>query len=196
MKTLLRLLALGPVVALSTQCASVKPQGSSPDEQRDFIDKEAAEIVAKLEKQKPDVSKEIATSEGYAAFRYASGKLPLILSGIGAGSGFGVAVDQQDESRTYMKVRKLNWGLGTGVKDNSVVFVFTDRAAFDKFRTGKWDGGAAAEATVKAGEMGGDVGGVATVKKGYHVYTLTDSGLSYGVTWQTRRFSPISSLNK
>lgn len=189
------LFLLLPMLLFCTQCASVRPQGSTAEEQRSFIDKETAAVVAKLAKQEPSSSGKIARSEGYAVFRYASGKLPLILTGIGTGSGYGVAVDTKDGTRTYMKVRKLNWGLGMGVKDNSVVFVFSDRAVFDKFRNGKWDGGAAAEATVKADERGADIGGVATMKKGFVAYTLTDAGLSYGVTYQTRRFSPVSSLN-
>lgn len=39
------------------------------------------------------------------------------------------------------------------------------------------------------------LGGVASVKQGFTAYTLTESGLSYGVTYQTRRFTPIGSLN-
>jgi lipid-binding SYLF domain-containing protein len=182
-------------VGVLSQCASVKPDGANVSEQRPFVDREADGIIAKLGEQSPSSKKDIENSEGYAVFKYSSGKLPLILGGIGAGAGYGVAVDQGDDSRTYMKVRKLNWGLGMGVRENSVVFAFTDREVFEKFRGGKWDGGASAEATVKANDMGADLGGSASVKKGFKAYTLTDAGISYGVTYQTRRFSPIPSMN-
>jgi lipid-binding SYLF domain-containing protein len=196
MRIPLKFLPVILVVPFLSQCASIKPQGSSDQEKRDFIDKEATTILAKLEKQVPKSTKEIADAKGVVAFRYSSAKLPLILSGIGGGSGYGVAVDKSDKSHTYMKVQKFNWGLGMGARDNSVVFVFNDRKIFERFRKGKWDGGASAEATVKANDVGADVGGVATVKKGFTAYTLTESGLSYGVTYQTRRFTPIGSLNK
>ena len=196
MKANLRILPVILAAPFLSQCASISPQGSSNQEKREFIDKEATTILAKLEKQAPKSKTEIADAEGVAVFRYASAKLPLILTGIGGGSGYGVAVDNADKSRTYMKVQKFNWGLGMGARDNSVVFVFNDREVFNTFRKGKWDGGASAEATVKANEMGADVGGAASIKKGFTAYTLTESGLSYGVTYQTRRFSPIGSLNK
>jgi len=95
-----------------------------------------------------------------------------------------------------MKVQKFNWGLGTGVRENSVVFIFNDREIFEKFRSGKWDAGPSAEATAKKDDLGAGLGGTATFKKGMKAYALTDSGLSYGLTYQTRRFSPIRSLNR
>jgi hypothetical protein len=50
-------------------------------------------------------------------------------------------------------------------------------------------------ATVKANDMGADLGGPASVKKGFKAYPLTDAGISDGVTYQTRRFSPIPPMN-
>ncbi|MCH7224825.1 hypothetical protein [Haloferula sp. A504] len=191
----LRFLAAIALPCLACQCASMNPEGSTDAEKRTFIDKEASRILQDLQKSSPEAGGEIASAEGYAAFRYTSGKLPIVLGGLGGGAGYGVAVDPSDEARTYMKVQKLNWGWGMGVKENSVVFVFDDREVFDKFKTGKWDSGAAAEATVKKDDLGAGVGGVASPGKGFKAYTLTDSGLSYGVTYQTRRFSPIRALN-
>jgi len=115
---------------------------------------------------------------------------------VGGGAGYGVADDGSDDDRTYMKVQKLNRGWGMGVEANSVIFIFDQREVFDKFKTGKWDGGVAAEATVKNDDLGTGVGGVAGPGKRFTAYKLTDSGLSYGVTYQTLRFSPILSLNR
>ena len=179
-----------------SQCASLSPEGGTPEEQRAFIDADAARIVRQLEKESPGSKDEIAESAGYGVFRYSSGKLPLILGGLGAGRGYGVAVDGESADRSYMKVQKINWGWGMGVKESAVVFIFDDRPAFEGFREGKWDGGVAAEANVKAGEHGGGVGGVASVRDGFKAYTLTEAGLSYGFTYQTRRFSPIEKLNR
>ncbi|WP_295803293.1 hypothetical protein [uncultured Microbulbifer sp.] len=179
---------------LCVQCASMKPEGATPAEQRAFIDGEAERILAKLAEEEPDSTRELAAAEGHAVFRYTSGKMPLILGGLGAGSGYGVAVD--DDQRTYMKIQKLNWGWGMGVKENAVVFIFDDAEVFEKFRRGKWDSGAAAEATVKADELGGGIGASATQKEGFKAYELSESGLSYGITYRTRRFSPTSSLNR
>lgn len=173
----------------------MKPEGATGAEQRAFIDKETDSVLTRLAKEDPESKEALASAEGHAIFRYSAGKLPLILTGIGAGSGYGVAVDATDESRTYMKVRKYNWGLGMGVRENSVVFAFSDREVFDKFRSGKWLGGASAEATAKKDETGVGVGGTASVKKGYKVYTLTEAGLSYGVTYETLRYSPVGKLN-
>lgn len=193
---MMRLLGVGVMVLGLCQCGWMGPAGGSSAEQRAFIDEECEKVIEQLERQVPKALGEIHDSEGYAVFRYSSGKLPIVLGGLGAGGGCGVAVDPRDSSRSYMKVQKLNWGWGMGVKENSVVFVFSDRAVFEKFRKGKWDGGAAADATVKAGGVGGGLSGEASLKSGYHAYEMTDSGLSYGITYRTRRFSPIGKLNR
>ncbi len=172
----------------------MKPEGSTAAEQRAYIDAEAERILARLARENPASGGEIFAAEGHAVFRYTSGKMPLILGGLGAGSGYGVAID--GDERTYMKVQKLNWGWGMGVKENAVVFIFDDAAVFEKFRRGKWDSGAAAEATVQKDDVGGGVGGAVSQKKGFKAYELSESGLSYGITYRARRFSPTPSLNR
>lgn len=186
-------LTLGPV--LLCQCVSMRPEGDTAQAQREFIDSEARKVIEKLEKEAPESAEEIAEAEGYAAFRYKSGRLPFWLTGLGGGSGYGVAVDNADEDRTYMKVSKFNWGMGMALSEMSVVFVFSDREAFDEFRHGTWDSGPAAEVTVKADEVGGGIGGAVITQDGFKAYNLTDSGVSYGVSYKARRFTPIGPLN-
>jgi lipid-binding SYLF domain-containing protein len=193
---ILRTVSVSLILPVLTQCSSLKPEGSTAEEQREFIDARTAEAVERLEKENPEARGELASSEGYAVFRYSSGKLPLILTGLGAGSGYGLAVDSLDDSRTYMKVRKYNWGFGTGVRENSVIFAFSERDAFEKFRSGQWTSGGGAEATAKTDDAGMGVGGTASVKTGYKAWTLTEAGLSYGITYEAMRYSPVSALDQ
>jgi len=176
-------------------CASVKPEGDTVEERRQFIEDSMKALMANYEKQTPDLPEKLENSVGYAIFRYRASKLPMVLSGFGGGKGFGLARDMETGELTYMKITKTQWGVGMGTRELGALFIFSDRAAFEKFISGKWDAGGGVEATAKGGEKGGGMEGAATTKAGFEVIQITESGLSYGATWRARKFSPDKSLN-
>jgi len=176
-------------------CATVKPEGDTVEEKRAYVEESMSRLMEAFVRREPALQEKIDSSVGYAIFRYRSSKLPTLLSGIGGGRGFGLARDMETGRLTYMKLQKAQWGVGMGTRDLGVLFVFTDRSVFEKFITGKWDSGGGIEATARGGELGGGSGSSVSIKSGFTVYQITESGISYGATWQTRRFSPDKGLN-
>ena len=71
----------------------------------------------------------IANSVGYAVF--SSGGVNLLF--VSAAYGSGVARDKKTGKDIYMEMASGGVGLGLGVKDYRLGFVFSDRKAFDRF---------------------------------------------------------------
>jgi len=176
-------------------CASVKPKGDTIEEKRAYVEESLSKLMDVFVLMDPTLPDKIDSSVGYAIFRYRASKLPVVLSGIGGGGGFGMARDMQSGHLTYMKLQKVQWGVGLGTREIGVLFVFSDRAVFEKFIKGKWDSGGGVEATAKSSDYGGGMEGSVSTQSGVDVYQVTESGISYGATWRTRRYSPDKSLN-
>ena len=76
-----------------------------------------------------------------------------------------------------MKMASAGAGLGMGVKDYVVVFVFENEKALAQFLNSGWSGSRQADAAAKAGEKGGAYSGAAEVAPGVWVYQITKNGL-------------------
>jgi len=93
-----------------------------------------------------------------------------------------------------MKMGEVGVGLGLGVKDFRLVFVFHDEAAMKRFVEQGWALGAQADAAAKASDKGGAVGGEITVDN-MTIYQLTETGLALQATIKGTRFWKDQNLN-
>jgi lipid-binding SYLF domain-containing protein len=66
--------------------------------------------------------------------------------------GAGIAVNFQTKKETFMKMISAGAGLGLGVKDYRVVFVFENERALEQFLNSGWSGSAQTDAAAKVGE--------------------------------------------
>ena len=105
------------------------------DKERQEIGKMREEVLAKLYKEKPETKAAIASSKGYAVFSNIGINVLLLSTARGAG----VVRDSRNSKDTYMKMLSLGGGIGLGIKDFSVVFVFNEAGALDKFLESGWD---------------------------------------------------------
>ena len=168
-------------------CAGIP--GSTGEEQAEGIDDLVQRTLADLDKQEPKASAAIASSVGYAVMNNKITKIPLV----GAGSGYGVAINTQTGEKTYIRMVRFDVGGGWGARAVRPVIVFRDEKIFKDFIKGAFVAQAGAEAAAKAGETGaaggagsGDIG-----DQGYAVYLITDAGVSATVTAGVIRVRPI-----
>ena len=70
-----------------------------------------------------------------------------------------------------MKMISAGAGLGIGVKDYRVIFVFETEQALSQFLDSGWSGSAQTDAAAKAGEKGGAHSGAVEVAPGVLVYS-------------------------
>jgi lipid-binding SYLF domain-containing protein len=185
----LRLVAL--VVSLGfASCVSVP--GDTAAEKRAHVDAYADESIALLVKQTPEVQAKIDAAKGYAVIRQSVLKIPIF----GGGSGWGVIVEKDTGKRTYVKLRRFDFGGGLGARVTRVIAVLSTPKALEEALDGGFEFNAGAEAGAKAGDVGGGVaGGAQESGSGKTVYVLLDTGASATATVGVLRMSKYGYLN-
>ena len=178
--------------AAMTFAVGVSSAKDSPDEQRAKTRKMASAVLAELYKLQPASRAAIQKSAGYAVFDNMGTNL-LVVS---TGRGSGIAVNSKTKQETFMKMISAGAGLGMGVKDYRVIFVFETEPALAKFMDSGWAGEAQADAAAKAGASGGAYSGATMVAPGVWVYQITKNGLALQLTLQGTKYSKNDKLNK
>jgi lipid-binding SYLF domain-containing protein len=177
------------VVLLATNLATA---GDSPDEKKEKTRKMAEKTLQELYKLQPTSQAAIQKSAGYAVFNNMGTNL-LLLS---TARGSGIAVNSGTKEETFMKMVSGGAGLGVGVKDYRVIFVFENDKAFSQFLNSGWSGSAQADAAAKAGEKGAAYSGAVEVAPGVWVYEITKNGLALQLTLQGTKYYKDDDLNK
>jgi len=126
------------------------PKGDTDEEKRETVRKQRDEMLAELYKSKPDLKNRIKKAAGYATFKQSDVNLFLLASG----NGYGMLVDNKTGKETFMRVASLGGGLGLGVKDLRVVFVFKDAKVMKDFVDEGWQFGGKADAAAKYEDTG------------------------------------------
>lgn len=170
------------VLALVLLCL-LPPAAARADSKSDIMEMRAR-TLARFYKEEPGGQAAIQNSVGYAVF--SSGGVNVIL--FSAAYGSGVAHDNKTGRDTFMKMASGGLGLGLGVKDYRLVFVFTTRSAFDQFVKDGWDFSGQADAAAKAGTSGGELSEAGDVMPGVKVYQMTESGLALQATLQGTKY--------
>ncbi len=164
----------------------------SPEKKKGKTRKMAAQTLQDLYKLQPSSQAAIQKSAGYAVFSNMGANVLLLSTARGAG----VAVHSKTKQETFMKMISGGAGLGIGVKDYRVVFVFETDKAFSRFLDSGWSGSGQADAAAKAGKSGGAYSGATEVSPGVWVYQITKNGLALQVTLQGTKYYKDDDLNK
>jgi lipid-binding SYLF domain-containing protein len=183
---------LTSIVAVILLAATVATAGDSPDKKRDKTRKMASQTLQDLYKMEPSAKAEIEKSAGYAVFNNMGTNILLLSTARGAG----IAFNSQNKQETFMKMISAGAGLGIGVKDYRVIFVFMTEKALAQFLDSGWSGSGQADAAAKAGEKGGAHSGAVEVAPGVLVYQITKNGLALQLTLQGTKYYKDDDLNK
>lgn len=182
------------LMAMPICAALFGPKGDTDEDKRAAVRKDRDEILAKLYAEKPETKEKIKNAAGYATFNNKNVNLFVLSSG----TGYGVLVDKS-RKETFMAMGSIGGGLGIGVKDLSVVFIFKDSETLKTFVEKGWQFGGEADASAKAGEKGGAVakeGAVDTSGNLFEIYQLTDTGFALQATiagkkyWKDKKLNP------
>ena len=177
------------LLVMSLCCSIVA--GKTKEEEKAEARKKAHDTLERLYKAKPSARGAIKASAGYAVFNSKSMK---ILVG-GGGRGSGIAVDNATKKITYMKMGEIQAGLGMGVKKFSVIFVFENKGALERFVNSGWEFGGQTTAAAKTGDGGGSYQGAASVSPGVWMYQMTEKGLALELTAKGTKYYKDDDLN-
>lgn len=131
------------------------PRGDSPEEKRHVIRQQRDEMLAELFKTKPGLKDRLAKAAGYATFKQTDMNLFMLASS----RGYGVLKNNQTGRDTFMCVASLGGGVGLGVKDLRVIFVFNDAKVMQRFVDQGWQFGGKGDASAKYKDSGLSVEG-------------------------------------
>jgi len=180
------------VLAVISLAGAVAIAKDSPNQKREKARKMAAQTLNDLYKLQPTAQGAIQKAAGYAVFNNMGTNLLLLSTARGAG----IAVHSKTKQETFMKMISAGAGLGIGVKDYRVVFVFENDQAFNRFLDSGWSGSAQADAAAKAGKSGGAYSGAVEIAPGVWVYQITKNGLALQLTLQGTKYYKDDDLNK
>jgi len=185
-------LLLASLALSGTSEASLFKMEGTPDEQRAEIRKVSSQTLAELYKAQPAAKSQIQKAAGYAVFSNFGMKILVA----GGGSGRGIVIDNKTKRETFMKMAEVQAGLGFGVKNFRLVWVFEKKSDLDKFINSGWELGAQSTASAKAAGQGASAfAGAISVTPGVWVYQLTDDGLALELTAKGTKYYKDDALN-
>ncbi|KXI29562.1 hypothetical protein AX660_05765 [Paraglaciecola hydrolytica] len=169
-------------------CAS--NSGQTVNQQRQAVLEMRSTVLSEFFALKPSVEQQLQSAAGYAVFDNTN--VNVLLASFGG--GYGVVKNNTTGNQTYMKMAEVGLGLGAGIKDFRVVFVFHNKDVLQRFIEQGWAFGAQADAAAKAGDKGGAAGGEVTVDN-MTIYQITKNGLALQATVKGTKYWPDENLN-
>jgi lipid-binding SYLF domain-containing protein len=176
---------------LASTCAMADSDAQAKAQAQQKVRDQSSQTLARLYKESPSAKQAIASAAGYATFSNFGMKILVA----GGGTGSGVAVDGHSHQETFMKMVEVQAGLGFGIKQFALVFVFENPEAFSNFVNQGWAFSGQASLSAKNGEMGGAYEGAVSVAPGIWLYQLTSRGLSADLTVKGTKYYKNTDLN-
>ena len=149
------------------------------------------DALASLYEIAPGTRRTIERSAGYAVFSTFGVKLFFA----GGTTGKGMVVNHRTGRQTFMKMLQVQGGLGFGVNQNRLIFVFSNEQALRNFINQGWEFGGQVNLSAMAGGQGGMFSGAAAVAPGVYLYQLTQTGLAATLTVGGTKFFKDGDLN-
>jgi lipid-binding SYLF domain-containing protein len=188
-----RVVRLVTFAVLSAVIAAPSGARDRTEEKRDEVRRMRDQVLAQLHEAHPAAKVRIRDAAGYAVFSNVG--LNVLFASVAGGSGLVVEHRTPRDTETFMNMGSAGVGLGLGVKDFRVVFIFHDRARLREFIEKGWDFSGQADAAAKSDDKGAAVSGAVTVQPGVEVYQLTKNGVALQVTLQGTKYWKDRDLN-
>ena len=180
-----------PLKDLESAIPSGVPNESRILQARLQVKEMANDALASLYETSPWTRRSIEKAAGYAVFS----TFGLKLFFAGGTTGKGVVFNNRTQRQTFMKMVQVQGGLGFGVNQNRLIFVFTTQQALRNFIDQGWEFGGQANLSAMAGGQGTQFSGAAAVAPGVYLYQLTNTGLSATITVSGTKYFKDTDLN-
>lgn len=158
---------------------------------REQVREMAHDGLATLYEVVPSARGAIERAAGYAVFSTFGVKLFFA----GGTTGKGIVVNSRSTRQTFMKMVQVQGGLGFGLAQSRMIFVFTNSSALRNFIVQGWEFGAQATLSAAASGKGGMFTGAVSLAPGVYLYQLTNTGLAATLTVAGTKFFADSELN-
>ena len=147
---------------------------ASLDEKKTELRQKTADTLARLYQKQPQAQYAIEHAAGYAVFNNTGFKLGVF----GSSHGRGMAVNNRTGQEAFMRMKEYQAGLGLGIKEYAVIFVFGNEDVWNSFVNSGWKFGGDATAAVDDGSNGDSLQGALIVADDIWMYQMTTKGLA------------------
>ena len=177
------------LLSMLVACAIAAPAAAQDDEaslvqKRQRVREMAREALAALYELQPAARFVVDHAAGYAVFN----TFGLKIFFAGGTTGSGVVVNHRTHRDTFMKMVKVQAGLGFGASKDRLIFVFETANALRDFVNQGWDFGGGTSVSAMVAQQGGTFTGAISVFPGVYLYQLTDTGLAASLTRSGTKF--------
>jgi hypothetical protein len=155
------------------------------EQKRAELDAMLDSSIAAFIEQTPEIEQELEDSIAYAVASMKLTKVPVF----GGGGGEAVFIQKKSQQRGYYSVSRFDIGGGMGARAYKVLMMFDSQEIVDKWKTGKWEFRAGAEASAGTASADGASGG-----KGFKVRILSEGGASATLTARVIRVTVHKAL--
>lgn len=162
------------------------------------IQKERAEVrkmrdqaLATIYKHKPELKAKVAAAPGYAVFT----DYGITIFFVGGAGGRGIAVNNHTKKETFMNMGQASAGLGLGVKDVRLLFIFKTQKAFDYVVEKGWEFGGGGTAAAAVSDKGASTAAGADFGEQVEKYGIAKNGLMFETTLTGTKYWKSSDLN-
>ncbi len=188
-KSLIRLFSLTLAILL---LGTVSVFAKSLDEERQELREKNDWTLEKLYEEIPSAQYAVENSYGYAILNNTGIKVLLF----GSAHGRGMAVNNVTGEEVFMRMQEQQAGLGIGVKEYALIFIFDNEEAWEAFvRSSGWKVGGSATAAANDGVTGDSLEGAVVAGDGIWLYQLTTKGLALELSVKGTRIYPDKKLN-
>lgn len=185
------------VVFISLVCITFLPgwgfgkQKQTIEQRRQEVQDMRAQVLDDLEKEAPGIHEMVDNAVGYAVFS----SLGINLFLVSSARGPGIAHDNRNGKEVYMKMFSAGAGIGLGVKDFRLVFVFETEEALLDFIVDGWAASAQADAAATHDGEGDATSLAIDIAPGVKLFQSTESGLALQATIQGTKYYLDEELN-
>lgn len=155
------------------------------------VRQDAADTLQQLYSIQPAAREGINRAYGHAVFTTFGMKILFA----GGGTGSGLAVSREGKREIFMKMAQVQAGLGFGIKETQLIFVFQNRAAFDQFVNSGWEMSGQGSLAATDGAQGLSLDGSVAVSPGVWLYQITGAGLAAQLTISGTKYYRDDELN-
>jgi len=189
MNAFIRFLALPLMLSLALTAGAAD---DSVAQQRAKIRQGAANTLKTLYSIQPSAKGAVENAYGHAVFSTFGMKIMFA----GGGSGRGLAASREPKREIFMKMAQVQAGLGIGIKETQLVFVFLTPEAFNKFVTSGWEATSQGSVAATDGGRGMSMDGSVAVSPGVWLYQITGRGLAAQLTISGTKYYRDDELNR
>ena len=179
------------LAALALTAPALAQDETALIQKRQQVREMTRDALASLYEVQPGARYVVEHAAGYAVFSTFGIKIFFA----GGTTGSGVVVNQRTHRDTFMKMVKVQAGLGFGASKDRMIFVFETANALRDFTNQGWDFGGGANVSAMVAEQGGTFTGAVSVQPGVYLYQLTDTGLAASLTLSGTKFFKDTDLH-